>query len=74
LTRITTASYLRGHAAGPVTAVNATVQGFATGFWWAAGIYLGGAVILGALIRPRTRLDHDPGQPNPGEEPITALS
>ena len=69
-----TASYLHGHAAGPATAVNATVHGFATGFWWAAGIDFAGAVILGVLIRPRTRLNHDPGEPNPLEEPITAIS
>jgi MFS family permease len=69
-----TANYLRGHAASPATAVSATVHGFTTGYWWAAGIYFGGAVILGALIRPRTRLHHDPGKPNPLEEPITAIS
>jgi hypothetical protein len=69
-----TASYLRGHASGAASAVTATVHGFSTGDWWAAGIYLGGAVILGALIRPRTRLHHDPGQPNPLEEPITVVS
>jgi len=32
----------------PRIGVNATVHGFATGFWWAAGIYLGGAILLGA--------------------------
>ena len=69
-----TANYLRGHAASPATAVSATVHGFTTGYWWAAGIDFAGAVILGALIRPRTRLHHDPGKPNPLEEPITALS
>jgi hypothetical protein len=68
-----TASYLRGHAAGPATAVSATVHGFATGFWWAANIDFAGAVILGALIRPRTRLHHDPGEPNPLEEPISVV-
>ena len=69
-----TASYLRGHAPGAATAVNATVHGFTAGYWWAAGIYFGGAVILGALIRPRTRLHHDPGKPDPLEEPITIVS
>jgi EmrB/QacA subfamily drug resistance transporter len=69
-----TASYLRGHAASPAMAVSATVHGFTTGYWWAAGIYFGGAVILGALIRPRTRLHHDPGEPNPLEEPVTVIS
>jgi hypothetical protein len=68
------ANYLRGHAASPATAVSATVHGFTTGYWWAAGIYFGGAVILGALIRPRTRLHHDPSKPNPLEEPLTAIS
>jgi len=58
----------------PRIGVNAIVHGFATGFWWAAGIYLGGAILLGALIRPRTRLHHDPGEPNPLEEPITVVS
>jgi hypothetical protein len=51
-----------------------TVHGFTTGYWWAAGIYFGGAVMLGALIRPRTRLHHGPGKPNPLEEPITVIS
>ena len=69
-----TASYLRGHAAGPAMVVSATVHGFATGYWWAAGIDFGGAVILGALIRPRTRLYHDPGEPNALEEPISVVS
>lgn len=69
-----TANYLCGHAASQATAVSATVHGFATGYWWAAGIYFGGAVILGALIRPRTRLHQDAGEPNPLEEPITATS
>jgi len=69
-----TASYLRGHGASAATAVNATVHGFTTGYWWAAGIYAGGALILGALIRPGTRMHHDPGKSDPLEEPITVIT
>lgn len=68
-----TASYLRGHAAGPAAVVTATVHGYATGYWWAAGLYFGGAVILGALIRPRTRLDREPA-PDPIGEPVSGIS
>ena len=55
-------------------AISATVHGFSTGYCWAAGIYAGGAIACGALIRPGTRMDHDPGQPEPLEEPITVIS
>ena len=69
-----TASYLSTHAASAATAVHATVHGFATGYGWAAGIYAGGAIVLGALIRPRTRMHHDLSHPEPLGEPITVIS
>jgi MFS family permease len=53
-----TATYLHAH---PASAVNATVNGFTTGYWWAAGIYAGGALVCGALIRARTRMHHESG-------------
>jgi EmrB/QacA subfamily drug resistance transporter len=51
-----TSRYLMHHPAGAQTAANATVHGFAVGYWWVAGIYLAAAVICGALIRPGTRM------------------
>ena len=69
-----TSSYLLSHAAGATAAVQATVHGFTAGYWWAAGIYAGGALVCGTLIRPGTRMHHDPGQPNPLEEPVTVIS
>jgi EmrB/QacA subfamily drug resistance transporter len=45
-----TASYLvvHGHAAAAV--VNASIHGYVTAFWWAAGIFAIGAVICGLLL------------------------
>lgn len=54
--------------------MHATVHGFTVGYWWAAGIYAGGTLILGALIRPGTRMHHEPGKPDPLEEPVTVIS
>jgi len=56
-----TSGYLAAH--GSAAQVAATVHGFSVGYWWAAGLYAGGAVLLGALIRPRTRLHLDSSQP-----------
>jgi hypothetical protein len=68
-----TSSYLSGHSPGAATTVQATVHGFSVGFWWAVGLYAGGAVILGALIRPRTRLHLDLNQPDASREPVGVI-
>jgi hypothetical protein len=55
-----TASYIAGHLAfhgQPTKAVMAAVQaqglvhGYTTVFWWCMGIFLGGAVVIGSLMR-----------------------
>jgi EmrB/QacA subfamily drug resistance transporter len=53
------ASYLASHlvakaAPSVVTAVTATavVHGYIVAFWWVAGIFLGGAILCGSLMRP----------------------
>jgi EmrB/QacA subfamily drug resistance transporter len=52
-----TSRYLTHHPAG----AQATVHGFAVGYWWAAGLYFAAAVVCGALIRPGTRMYHEAG-------------
>jgi MFS family permease len=49
-----TVGYLTSHAHGrPTTALTqlALVHGYTTAFWWCAGIFLGGAVLCGSLMR-----------------------
>ncbi|HVT70657.1 MAG TPA: MFS transporter [Trebonia sp.] len=68
-----TASYIAGHLAvhgAPSKAAVALVQaqglihGYTTVFWWCFGIFLGGAVIVGLLMR-RGPLQGLPGAPAP---------
>jgi sugar phosphate permease len=42
---------------GPAPEVlrQAAVEGYVTAFWWAAGIFVVGALVCGALLRPGTR-------------------
>jgi EmrB/QacA subfamily drug resistance transporter len=50
-----TASYLAGHLHGrpaPQLAQLALIHGYTTVFWWCAGIFVAGAIICGALLRP----------------------
>jgi len=47
-------SYLVGKAATPLAAAQAAVHGYTVAFWWAAGIFLLGAVVAGTLLRPGT--------------------
>lgn len=53
-----TGHYLTHHPAGARNTIDATVHGFAIGYWWAAGLFFAAAVLAGALIRPGTRMDH----------------
>jgi len=49
-----TAAYLSSHLHGkPTTSVVqlALVHGYTTAFWWCAGLFLGGAVLCGSLMR-----------------------
>jgi EmrB/QacA subfamily drug resistance transporter len=43
--------YAAGHSAAADVAAQATVHGYTTAFWWAAGIFAAGAVICGLLLR-----------------------
>jgi hypothetical protein len=47
-------SYLVGKAVTPLVAAQAAVHGYTVAFWWAAGIFLMGAVVAGTLLRPGT--------------------
>ena len=47
-------SYLVGKAPTPLVAAQAAVHGYTVAFWWAAGIFLLGAVVSGTLLRPGT--------------------
>jgi EmrB/QacA subfamily drug resistance transporter len=66
-----TGNYLADH--GSAAAVDATVHGFAVGYWWAAGAFWAGAVLSGALIRGGTRSHHEPGEPEPLDEIVGGL-
>jgi EmrB/QacA subfamily drug resistance transporter len=45
-------SYLVGKTPTPLVAAQAAVHGYTVAFWWAAGIFLLGAVVSGTLLRP----------------------
>jgi hypothetical protein len=45
-------SYLVGKSLTPLVAAQAAVHGYTVAFWWAAGIFLLGAVVAGTLLRP----------------------
>jgi EmrB/QacA subfamily drug resistance transporter len=45
-------SYLVGKSVTPLVAAQAAVHGYTVAFWWAAGIFLLGAVVSGTLLRP----------------------
>ena len=49
-------SYLVGKAVTPLVAAQAAVHGYTVAFWWAAGIFLLGAVVAGTLLRPGAAL------------------
>ena len=49
-----TTAYLAGRAASPGVEADAAVHGYTTAFWWAAAIFVAGAVICGLLLRPGT--------------------
>jgi EmrB/QacA subfamily drug resistance transporter len=59
-------SFMAGKAATPTVAAQAAVHGYTTAFWWAAGIFLVGAVVSAALLRS--------GAPevDPAAEPVIA--
>jgi EmrB/QacA subfamily drug resistance transporter len=44
--------YLTGKQPTRLVQAQATLHGYTTAFWWSAGIFAGGAVICGLLLRP----------------------
>jgi EmrB/QacA subfamily drug resistance transporter len=56
-------SYLVGKAVTPLVAAQAAVHGYTVAFWWAAGIFLAGAVVAGTLLRPGTVAATSEAQP-----------
>jgi EmrB/QacA subfamily drug resistance transporter len=53
--------YLSSRAPGPEVLQQAAVDGYVTAFWWAAGIFVLGAVVTGILLRSgaRPEVAHD---------------
>jgi hypothetical protein len=47
------ATYLATRTATAEVVVRATVHGYVTAFWWAAGLFLVGFVVCGALLSGR---------------------
>jgi hypothetical protein len=47
--------FVTGHGAAPEVLRQAAVEGYATAFWWAAGIFAIGALVCGSLLRPGAR-------------------
>ncbi len=41
---------------GPADLARAAVHGYTTAFWWAAGLYIGGAVLCTVLLSSRSRM------------------
>jgi H+/Cl- antiporter ClcA len=58
------ASYLSTHRSSARVTELAVAHGYDTAFWWIAGIFAGGAVICGALLRsgPLARTGSTPAQ------------
>ena len=59
-------SYLASRQPNPQVLSEAAVHGYTTAFWWSAGIFLVGAAVSAALLRP--------GVPaiDPSAEPVLA--
>jgi EmrB/QacA subfamily drug resistance transporter len=47
--------YVAAQGAAPAVVRQAAIEGYTTAFWWAAGIFMAGAIVCGALLRPGTR-------------------
>jgi EmrB/QacA subfamily drug resistance transporter len=58
------ASYLAGKALTPLVSAQAAVHGYTVAFWWAAAIFLLGALVSGTLLRPGTAVA-TAGEPEP---------
>jgi EmrB/QacA subfamily drug resistance transporter len=58
-------SYVTDHGAGPDVLRRAAVEGYVTGFWWAAAIFGLGAVVTASLLRSGVRPVAGHGAPDP---------
>jgi predicted MFS family arabinose efflux permease len=67
--------FIATHGAAPELMRQAAVEGYATAFWWAAGILAIGALVCGSLLRPgaRPELARAPA-PAPAPAPASAKS
>jgi hypothetical protein len=59
------------HPARAALHASAAVHGYTTAFWWTAGIFAGGAIVCGALLRSGP-LAPQPPAPAPAPEPATS--
>jgi EmrB/QacA subfamily drug resistance transporter len=57
-------SFAASHAPSSALAAQAAVHGYTVAFWWSAGIFLVGALVCGALLRPGVARESAPaGEP-----------
>ena len=57
------ASYLVGKSLSQPVVAQAAVHGYTVAFWWAAGIFLLGAIVSGTLLRPGVAMVGAEAQP-----------
>ncbi|HEY0472101.1 MAG TPA: MFS transporter, partial [Kribbella sp.] len=48
------AQYVRQHPTAPLVGANATLHGYATAYWWAAGFFIVGTVVTALLFRRKS--------------------
>jgi EmrB/QacA subfamily drug resistance transporter len=61
--------FVTAHGPAPEVLRRAAIEGYTSAFWWAAGIFVAGALVCGSLLRPETR-----PAPTHGPEPMAARS
>ncbi|MDQ6744408.1 MAG: MFS transporter [Actinomycetota bacterium] len=59
--------FAAAHVRSPTLPIQAAVHGYTTAFTWSAVIFAGGAVLVGLLLRPRSRI------PAPSAEPALGV-
>jgi EmrB/QacA subfamily drug resistance transporter len=68
-----TTNYLHSHTPlTPSVLAHASVHGYSIGSWWAAGIFMGAAIICSVVIRPKTYMA-EPSAAEAVEEAIPAF-
>jgi EmrB/QacA subfamily drug resistance transporter len=61
--------FVTAHGPAPAVLRQAAIEGYTSAFWWAAGIFVAGALVCGTQLRPETR-----PAPSHGPEPVGAAS